>query len=134
MLTTAAKARINGANARCLSRITGRTAHQEASARGQTYNLVGSIQQRKWKWLGHILRMPGDRLVKLALKVQFEKKERLNMLEGIPAVETFEELTAIAHDRERWKDLQPYVAPPRSGLHGHTTTPNHITPNTSHHN
>ena len=71
--TETLQARINGANARCLSRITGNSVHHEASARTQTFDIVTAIRQRKWKWLGHILRQPGDRLIKLALRVQFEK-------------------------------------------------------------
>lgn len=59
-LTPEIQARINGANSRCLARLTGHTVHQEASARSQTFDLVTAIKIRKWKWLGHILRTPGD--------------------------------------------------------------------------
>ena len=107
-LTPKAQARINGANARCLSRLTGRTAHQEASSTSQTYDLVTAIRQRRWKWLGHILRTPGDRLTKTALRVQFTKGNRFNLLQDVPqSVRTFEELTAIAQNRKRWRSLQP---------------------------
>ena len=68
-MTPAIQAKINGANARCMARLTGRSVHQEASPRTQTFDLVTAIKVRKWKWLGHILRAPGDRLIKLALKV-----------------------------------------------------------------
>ena len=71
--TKAIQARVNGANARCLARITGRTIHAEASPRSQTFDLVTVIRLRKWKWLGHILRSKGDRLTKLAVEVQFSK-------------------------------------------------------------
>ena len=49
------RAVINGVNARCLNRITGRGIHTEASARTRTFDLVGAIRKRKYKWLGHIL-------------------------------------------------------------------------------
>ena len=107
-LTTAIQARINGANARCLSRITGRSVHTEASSRTQTFNLVAAIKVRKWKWLGHILRTPGDRLTKLALRVQFEQGDRLNMLQDIPTwCETFEQLSQLAQNRDVWRAYQP---------------------------
>jgi hypothetical protein len=69
--TAKAKANINGANARCLSRITGQSAHQEASRYTHTYDLVTDIRKRKFQWLDHILilRLPGDRLIKHAVKV-----------------------------------------------------------------
>ena len=59
------QAHINGANASCLARITGHSIHFEASTRTQTFDIVLAIRQRKWKWLGDILRQPGDRLTKL---------------------------------------------------------------------
>ena len=40
-------AKINAANARCLSRITGKSAHQEASARTQTYNIISQSPKEK---------------------------------------------------------------------------------------
>ena len=66
------QAMINGANARLLSRFTGKDAHQEASVKTRTYDLVRDIKKRRMKWLGHLLRLPGHRLVKLATKVQFK--------------------------------------------------------------
>ena len=99
-LTPRNQARINGANARCLSRITGRSIHTEASSRTQKYDLVTAIKQRKWKWLGHLLRAPGDRLTKLALKVQFEKGDKYNMMQNVPAFcKTFAQLESLAQNR-----------------------------------
>ena len=71
-LTPSITASLNGANARCTSRITGKTAHEEASRSTRTYDLVAAIRRRRYKWLGHLLRMPDARLVKLAVKVQYE--------------------------------------------------------------
>ena len=59
-LTERAQARINGANARCLARITGRSAHEEVNRRTQTYNLVAYVKRSKMQWLVHLLRMTGD--------------------------------------------------------------------------
>ena len=68
-LDVATVAAINGANAACLSRITGRSRHVEASSRTRTYDLIRDIRKRRYEWLGHILRMPGERLLKVAVEV-----------------------------------------------------------------
>ena len=120
-MTPEIQARINGANARCLARLTGRTVHQEASPRSQTFDLVTAIKIRKWKWLGHLLRLPGDRLVKLALRVQFKNGDRSNMLQGVPEHATFEQLEAMAQDRKAWRAHQP--SPIRSNTRSKTTPP-----------
>ena len=78
------RAIINGVNARCLNRITGRVVHVEASARTRTYDLVGDIRKRKYKWLGHILRMDRSRLVKHAVAVQFVRNRHGNMFMDVP--------------------------------------------------
>ena len=77
-----------------MSRITGRTAHQEASRRTQTYDILTAIKARKVQWLGHVLRLPDARLVKHAVRVQFENGMLNNLLQDAPITETFEELVA----------------------------------------
>ena len=68
-LTPATLAKINGTNARCLSRITGNTSRQEASRNTRTYDLVAAVRHCRFVWLGHILRMNDNRLVKIAARV-----------------------------------------------------------------
>ena len=58
---------INGANASMLSHITGRSHREEANPKSTTFNLLKWIRARRIKWVGHILRMKDDRLVKRAL-------------------------------------------------------------------
>lgn len=48
-LTREASAAINGANARLISRITGKTAHAEASPRSRTFNVLLAIRKRKFE-------------------------------------------------------------------------------------
>ena len=122
-------AMINGANARLLSRITGKDAHVEASVRTRSYDLVGAIRKRRLKWLGHILRQQGPRLIKLAVKVQYDKLTRHiqqqqdrrrskristtqhqsavmgNLFLDVPSGYTFEQLVDAAQDRDRWRTL-----------------------------
>ena len=94
--------KINGVNARCLSRITGKSCHEEASARTRTYDLVKSIRQRRHKWLGHILRMQGDRLVKLAVRVQFENGSAGNIFMNTPPHATYDQIVHVEQDRKTW--------------------------------
>ena len=42
-------AALNGANSRCLSRITGKGIHEEANVRTRTFDLVGSVRKRRLK-------------------------------------------------------------------------------------
>ena len=106
--TKTAQARVNGANARCLSRLTGRSIHAESSPRSQTFDLCTAIRIRKWKWLDHILRTKGDRLIKLAVKVQFDKGDKFNMLQDVPAwCTTFAQLKLLAANRKVWRAHQP---------------------------
>ena len=43
------QAMINGASARCLCRFTGKDAHQEASVRTRSFDLVLAIRKRRFK-------------------------------------------------------------------------------------
>ena len=100
-----AKAMLNGANARCLSRFTGKDAHQEASVRTRSYDLVTAVMLRRRKWLGHILRMGDERLVKLAAGVQHDREVEDNLFAGTPAGMSYADLVGLAGDRVAWKGL-----------------------------
>ena len=63
-------AALNGVNARCLSRFTDKDAHVEVSHRTRSFDLLLTIRKRRFKWIGHILRLPVSRLVKMAVKCQ----------------------------------------------------------------
>ena len=53
---------VNGFNSRCLHRITGRSYQQEAS--DPTFDIIKALRQRRLRYLGHIMRMPENRLVR----------------------------------------------------------------------
>jgi len=61
-LSPAALKRINGFNSRCLHNITFRPYREEAV--DPSFDLVSAIKLRRLRWLGHILRMPDDRLLR----------------------------------------------------------------------
>ena len=43
-------------------------------------NILLTIRKRKFEWLGHILRMGDERLVKHAVKVQYDNGDMVNLL------------------------------------------------------
>ena len=64
MLDEATIRSLNGANSQMLSVISGKTQHQEASAKWRSFDLVRWIRARRLTWLGNILRMGPERKVK----------------------------------------------------------------------
>lgn len=106
-LAETTRAMINGCNARCLSHFTGLTAHAEASALTRTLDLVVSIRQRRYRWLGHILRMPDNRMVKEAVKVIFYSKTSGNIFMDTPPDLSFDELVTLTKDRMKWRLAMP---------------------------
>ena len=65
MLTPRALVMLNGFNSRQLHRITGRSYRDEATT--PSYVLLKAMRTRRHQWLGHILRMPSDRLLRCAV-------------------------------------------------------------------
>ena len=65
MLTPRALATLNGFNSRQLHRITGRSYREWATK--PSYDLLTAVRTRRHQWLGHILRMPADHLVRHAV-------------------------------------------------------------------
>ena len=62
ILTQRALATLNGFNFCQLHRITGRSYREEATK--PSYDLLTAVRTRRHHWLGYILRMPADRLVR----------------------------------------------------------------------
>ena len=111
-------AMINGANARCLSWFTGKDAHTEASVRTCTYDLVHAIRLRRFRWLGHILRLRDDRLVQLAVEQQHKLGLPGNMFYDIPPHLTYQQVKDTASDRATWKKLSTLLRPHSSDAAG----------------
>jgi len=102
LLTDAVIRQLNGWCSRCLSRITGKTPREEASARTQTMCLPGIIRYRRMKWLGHLLRNdPGDLTRQLLLRYAEVEARGMISVEGsilmdAPAYNTKDQLVALA--------------------------------------
>ena len=56
---------INGFNSRCLHVMTGE--HYRETATAPAYDLVLAVRRRRLRYLGHVLHMPADRMVRCAL-------------------------------------------------------------------
>ena len=80
-----------------VSKITGRTIREEATE-GKTFDLVRWIRARKLQWLGHILRMGTDRMVKRAIFVMFKASQPGDMLMGAPKTESWRDNNNIVVD------------------------------------
>ena len=65
------------------------------------------LRRHHFKWLGHVLRLEGERLVKLAVKVQFNLQKQGDMFMDLPSnIDLdFDEISHLAHDRRTWKEL-----------------------------
>ena len=81
LLTKTVMQKLNGWNSRCVSLITGKSAHDEASPRKQSMSLPGIIQFRRMVWLGHLLRCPDGCLERRALLRYAELRRRKIVVE-----------------------------------------------------
>ena len=59
IFTSQMKKKINGVNSKMLSQITKRTIHEEA--RQPSFDTVSHVLDRRWVYLGHILRLDQHR-------------------------------------------------------------------------
>ena len=105
------RATLNGANARCLSRITGRTIHEEASTRTRTFDLVAAIRRTRTRWLGHILRMGPSRMLYRTAIQQYKLGSEGNLFMDVPPHFTLEETIELAQDRTEWKMMMAVCIP-----------------------
>ena len=87
---------INGANAQMMAAITGNTPHQEASPKTKTFDILMWIRARRLQWLGHILRMGTERLLKRAIFTMYKDRQEGDMLMDAPACGSWYELCAYA--------------------------------------
>lgn len=83
-LTVEVKRVMNGANAQMISVITGKAQHQGPSRKWQTFDLVKWIRDRRLQWIGNILRMDRERMVKQTIFVMFKARTEGDMLMHAP--------------------------------------------------
>ena len=95
---------LNGANSQMMSIITGQTAHQEASAKTRSFDLVMWIRARRLQWLGHILRTMGtERSLKRAAFIMLKHPREGDLMMDAPEKKSWRTLVAWVMDREKWR-------------------------------
>ena len=101
LFTKKMKQFVNGVNSKMLASITKKSIYEEA--RTPTFEAVGDILQRRWKYLGHILRMDEDRALRKYL-IELSPKEK-SFFEGSlfddTNYRTIEEIIEAARDRTK---------------------------------
>ena len=102
-------------NARRLALISGREIRDEYV--GPSVDLLGMVRARRMKWVGEILRLEEDRLLRNALEVEWDQQGGScgGLLRDVPEVDSFSQLIDIASDIKLWKGLvdQIYRKPRR---------------------
>ena len=101
---------LNGANSQMVSRITGKSPHEEASKWTRTFNVVASIRARRLQWVGHILRMKPDskgnhRMVYKAMQFIYDNRQEGDLLMDVPATQEWGSLLNLAAERKRWRRM-----------------------------
>ena len=112
------ESRLRGFEGRCLRRILGvwweqRVTNKEIQERTGINCIVEEVQRRRWKWLGHILRMNRSRHPLIALTWNPQGKRRRGRPKGTwrrtvdsereEAGKTWNELKWLAQDRVGWR-------------------------------
>ena len=112
------ESRLRGFEGRCLRRILKlhwqqHITNMEVSRRTGINNVVAEITQRRWRWLGHVLRMPRSRLPRAALRWAPPGKRKRGRPLGTwrrtvegemrEAGKTWNELGWLAQDRDSWR-------------------------------
>ena len=108
IFTTKMKKKINGVNSKMLSQITKRTIHDEAQQ--PTFDVVRHVLDRRWVYLGHILRLDEHRALRRFL-IELSPKEQPfheGLLLANTNFRTIEDMVEAAADRKLWKALNPY--------------------------
>ena len=91
------KKRLNGANSKMVSAITGRTIHEEAMKEGKTFDIIASIRSRRLKWLGQILRMQDDRLLKKTMRELHHNRKSGDILMDTPETTDCQQLIRLTN-------------------------------------
>ena len=113
------ESRLRGFEGRCLRRILGirwehKVTNERIAVRTGVNSIVEEAKIRRWRWLGHILRMRRNRHPVIALNWNPQGKRsrgrprgtwrRTVDTEGSKANKTWHELKWLAQDRNGWRD------------------------------
>ena len=105
-LTDTVVKNINGFNSRCLHIITRKTYRDTAV--NPDFDLVRAIRKRRLRYLGHILRLPPERLLRKSLFAYVMGSDTIpvgSLIADCPLNLNLEDLALIATDRKQWAEL-----------------------------
>ena len=107
VLTPKVLRQLNGANSSLLSHFTGKEVRVEARPLTTSLDLTKEIRRRRLCWLGHILRMGPERLVRSAVEEQFAMGGGGSMFMDVSVDLGIEGMTALVEtDKKRaWREL-----------------------------
>ena len=94
---------LNGFNSRCLHIMTGEDYRETPTA--PAYDLVLAVRRRRLHYLGHVLRMPDDRMVRcalVALVIDFRQYSTGSLFSDCQGV-ALPQLVAMASNRAMWR-------------------------------
>ena len=97
--------KINGFNSRCLHIITGE--HWRETATNPLYNLLLAVRKRRLRFLGHVLRMDNDSLLRRTLLAYTQGGEKIpegSLLADCSNMSLLQ-LEAAAQDRTKWRTM-----------------------------
>ena len=104
-MTDEVSRKVNGFNSRCLHIITGD--HYRDTALTPTFDLLSAIRKRRLRFLGHILRLDPDRLLKQTLFAYIHNvnsRPAGSLLHGCEHI-PMDELVNMARDRSVWRQF-----------------------------
>ena len=104
-LTKDVKKKVNEVNSKMLAQITRRLIHEEA--RTLSINVIDMILKRRWEYLGHILRVDVDRVVRrylLELSPQTRPFKDGTLLADT-SFDSVREMVECAVGKTRWKNI-----------------------------
>ena len=104
-LTLKVRRTLNGFNCRCLNRITSKPYRD--TAKSPDFDLILAIRKRRLRYLGHILRMSVDRLVRRTFiaYVSTPGGPPDGSLLDDCRIKDLQQLTVLAQDRRTWRAL-----------------------------
>ena len=105
-LTNRIKQKLNGVNSKLVAQITKRSIHEEAKS--PSVNVIQLIEDRRWNYLGHILRLNEDKSIRrylLELSPQQSPFIHGSLLD-VPEFDNIDDMIAAANDRLKWKKIR----------------------------
>ena len=108
--------------------ITGNTPHQEVSTKFRTFDIILWIRVKRLQWMGHILRMGTERLLKRSAYEMSKNRKEGDLLMDAPTHQTWKELCTYAVDRDYWRARVRSMKQPRIRVEGPEVIPSSSNP------